>query len=292
MKKFFELLKYGINRYVLKNLYTVLNFLFAIASVVFIFVPLQSGGKDYRWIALICLLAVALIAFVANAAILKYKSKIDIKINGTDVRIVFGDIFDNSQFVPKGGAKVYRVIGVNDFFDTHVGDGVIDENSLHGKFLKRFNISCEDLQARIAADAALKNEICCTTEERQYGNNIKYNLGSIFKDEKTDCILVAISRFNKNNNAELTNSELMQCYLKMWEEIKRVKESRGIVIPLLGASGNIKTDVNLSVQEILETLLHSVKLSNLRIGSPARLTVVLNKQLKQSFDLQRIKYIF
>ncbi len=78
----------------------------------------------------------------------------------------------------------------------------------------------------------------------------------------------------------------------MWAEISIIKESHSIALPLLGSSSNIQMDTSLSPQEILETLLITFKLSNLQIKLPSTLTIVLNKEIKNELNLQRIKEIY
>ena len=47
--------------------------------------------------------------------------------------------------------KGVMVIPVNDYFDTHVGDGIIDPKSVHGQFInKLFNNRLDELDQKIA----------------------------------------------------------------------------------------------------------------------------------------------
>ncbi len=283
--KFLESLKFAFKKYVIKSYLIVFSLILGIASVIFVFVPLNDSNS--KTIALVALAVVIIITFIINFLILRNRNSVNVKINQTNVTLRYADLFDNTKF-----KDTYRVLGVNDYYDTHVGDGIIDEKTLHGKYLTLYNLSCEDLDARILADSNLSKEVACTTTGRAYGKNIRYNLGSTFFDNKKNFILVALSHFDENNNARLTTTELMQCYLKMWTGIARVKESNGIVLPLLGSSSNIQMDNAISSQEILETLLLSFKLSNVQLRTPATLTIVLNKNLKKELNLQRIKEIY
>lgn len=284
--KIFEILKFAFKKYVIKSYLLIFSLILAIASVVFVFVPLITTKS--KIIALIVLFVFLIVTFIFNYLFLRNRNSVSITINQTKITIRFGDIFCNKDYKK----KTYRIIGVNEYFDTHVGDGIIDPETLHGKFLTIHNISCKDLDARILNDKNLSKEIAFTTTGRDFNKNICYNLGSSFFDSKTGFILVALSHFNENNNARLTTAELMQCYLKMWTEIIRIKECNSIAMPLIGNSSNIQMDTALSSQDILEILLMSFKLSNCQIKSPADLTIVISKRIKNEFNLQRIKEIY
>lgn len=55
------------------------------------------------------------------------KSKITFKFNPQFIlTIEEGDLFDKKGII---------VIPVNEYFDTHIGDGIISSNSIHGKFV-------------------------------------------------------------------------------------------------------------------------------------------------------------
>ncbi len=282
--KFFENLKFAFRKYVIKSYLLIFSLILGVASIVFVFVPLNNSRS--KIIAIVVLTTVIIVTFIINFLILKNRNFIKIKINETNVIIKYANIFDNTLFKN----NTFRIIGANDYFDTHLGDGIIDENTLHGKFLKIYNESCKDLDKRILADKRL-NEIAYTesTPTRDYNKTKKYQLGSIFLDKKTNFILVAISHFDENNNAKLTTNELLKCYLNMWNEISIIKESHCIALPLLGDSPNIQMDTALSSQEILETLLFSFKLSNVQIKPPANLAIILNKSIKKDLNLQKIK---
>lgn len=278
-------------KYVIKSYLVWFSIILGIASVVFVFIQLDEPNS--KIIALIVLGIVIIVTFIINFLVLKSRDSLCIKINQTNIVIKYDNILENSEFLK----NTFRVIGVNDYFDTHVGDNVIDENTLHGKYLKKYNESCKDLDERILADRRLQ-ELAYTEDVpgRAYNKIRQYELGSIFLDKETKCILVALSHFDENNNARLTTQELVTCYLKMWAEISIVKESHSIALPLLGYSSNIQMDTALSAQEILETLLFTLKLSNLQLTLPSKITIVLNKnlkkELKRELNLQRIKEIY
>ncbi len=176
--KLLESLKFAFKKYVIKSYLFVFSLILTVASIVFIFVPLTN--KELKVYALIILVAILTLTFILNYLILKNRKSIKIKINQTDVTIRFGDIFRNKDF----DKKTYRLIGVNDYFDTHLGDGIIDGNTLHGKYLIKYNESCKDLDERILADKRLLSEIACTSPNRAYNKTNKYELGSIFLIEK------------------------------------------------------------------------------------------------------------
>lgn len=158
------------------------------------------------------------------------KKKLTISINHrSNVNISYGDIFEKDGVI---------VIPVNDYFDTHLGDGIIAENTVHGKFIKKYfrnNVYELDTMINNALPISSSEE----NEERKR-NNLKfkkYPLGTcarIFYDNKV-FLLIASTCFNKNNHAELKISEYPILIQKLYYNIEQFHENNPVYIPLIGS---------------------------------------------------------
>ena len=87
-------------------------------------------------------IAIVVISFgYAWLSLFKKRKILTIDINTrTQMTIEKGDVM---------GAKGVKVIPVNEYFDTHLGDGIIKETSLHGQFLSRFKERIQELRKMI-----------------------------------------------------------------------------------------------------------------------------------------------
>lgn len=235
------------------------------------------------------------ICFLAYFLYQKYIRHITLKIDGSEVTIRTGNIFDfDSSYL--------KVIGFNSDFDTHVGDGIIDPSSLNGVYLNKFYSNDKDLKQlnlRIKNDVHLQKRINRLLLPNS--NKNKYKLGTIFRDK--DFLLLSLTNFDENNNARVTLNELADCFLTMWSEIDEFKGSSSIVIPLLGSGrttriGKKGAELNVSNQELLELLLATFKISRIKIKKPANITILLQEYTLHSndsnekIDLLKLKEIY
>lgn len=225
----------------------------------------------------------------------KHINHVDLKIDGSEINITTGDIFSF-------GSSCLKVISFNSDFDTHVGDGVIDPNSLNGIYLEKFyksDSALNDLKLRIREDLHLKENL--QDNNPNFLNKGRYKLGSIFKDN--DYLLLALTNFDNKNNARVTLNELTDCFLRMWSEIDELKGSNSIVMPLLGSGrttriGKKGAELNVTNQELLELLIATFKISRIKIKKPANITIVLqdfilhSRNAEERVDLLKLKEIY
>src|SRR5699024_5289236 len=106
-----------------------------------------------------------------------------------------------------------------EYFDTRVDGDIISPNSLNGQYINNFYSNEEDLKdlnLRIANDFKLKKKVKETNSNRRgNGKTTSYDLGSIYKDN--DFFLVAFSKFNEKNEANLKLSEYANCLINFWD---------------------------------------------------------------------------
>jgi hypothetical protein len=182
----------------------------------------------YKWILLVA--AILLSILISYCQVYCKRKKLSIAVNHrSNINISYGNIFEKEGVI---------VIPVNDYFDTHVGDGIIAPNTIHGKFIEKyFKNNTSELDAKI--DAALSGTTGENNLNRQpCGLKIKkYPLGTcarIFHDNKI-FILVVSSCFNENNHAVLNISEYPILIQQLYYHIEQYHENNPVYIPLIGS---------------------------------------------------------
>jgi len=127
------------DRRVIENFLKVTAFISTALSLIVIFVEIPKECKDvYGWAFLISLLLIYIGIWVWSNKL----TKINVTIEGSDVTIKVGDIFQEPDF---------KVIAFNEYFDTQVDNKIISEGSLNGVFIKEhLHIPVADLDEHIA----------------------------------------------------------------------------------------------------------------------------------------------
>ena len=246
-------------------------------SFFLIFVP-----SCYLTKALYPFFAVEFISYIVAWIYANKLKCIKIRIRNTKIVIKQGDIF------AEAGKKI---IPVNEYFDTHVGDGIIDEKTLHGIYLKKYATKKDDeLYEEIVS--TLKSENLIDSNVRiADGRPNKYKLGTIF-DDKNGFLLLAYSTFDDDNRARLNNFDIASCYMKMWDQIDIYKGSQSICLPVLGGSGMVRFDGNaFSIQQKIELILWSYRLSGIDLFDGAELRIIVHEsQISEVKFLELLNY--
>lgn len=266
------------NRDILKQFSKVCATLTAILSGALIFLDIPDNCRLYAGIAYISLLLAIYIFIWIRANIMK---QIVIKIGLTTVLVKSGDIFDEEGL---------KAVAFNEYFDTMVDDKVIARQSLNGQFIINYIDDVEKLNSDIKNDDDLKNNIVEEGVRRQHGKTTKYGLGSsILIDD--EYILTAFSRFNKNNQAELTIQEYVNFLLTFWNEINRLYAQRSVIVPVFGSgitrfkNGFEDIDIN----ELLRIMIWTFKISKIKFTYPAKLTIIIHNDLLSQVNLYELK---
>lgn len=184
-----------------------------------------------------------------------------ISINNTKVEVIIGDIFDQFSNPDRHDGEI-TVIAVNDFYDYIVDDRIVSKKSLHGQYINRIIATgkLEALNEQIENDPVLNKTGNPKKDTiRKEGRKIRYEIGSLVEFE--NYILTAFTTFDANNKAFLSADEYMHFWMKFWENIDTVYAGRTINIPLLGAGITRFRNRKPTKQQLLETMLWSLKLS-------------------------------
>ncbi|ASW50167.2 macro domain-containing protein [Streptococcus suis] len=263
---------------ILKQFSNICATITAILSAVLIFLDIPNQWRIVSGVVYVLFLSVTYVFLWIRANRLR---QVDIKIGTTTVVVKSGDIFKEDGL---------KAIAFNEYFDTVVDDKIIAKKSLNGQFIMNHITNVEELDSDIEYDDDLKSNIIGRAVERKQGKTTKYKLGSsILIDD--EYILTAFSRFNKENQAELTIQEYVNFLLTFWNEINRLYAQRSVTVPVFGSgitrfkNGFEDIDVN----ELLRIMIWTFKISKIRFAYPAKLTIIVHDDLLSKVNLYELR---
>lgn len=262
-----------------KNVWAFPSILFAATTAFLSFFDVEYKTSVF-WI-LVAISIVYIIFYIYKSSGL---DSISLNLDGSIFEVTVGDIFEQDS-------DDYKVIAFNEYFDTLVDDDLISEKSLNGQYLMKKYPEKEDIQKfneRILNDRRLQKNIKETDVERELGGNTtRYDLGSIFKDG--DYFLVALSKFNEKNEANLRLTEYAACLLKFWSEVNTLYNQKTVVLPLLGTGITRYKDFNATNQELLEVLIWTFKISKVKFKEPSKIKIVIRDIQKGEINFYKLK---
>lgn len=164
------------------------------------------------------------------------------------ISICYGDIM-RLGFPKKNSEKRTVVIPVNTSFDTIVDEGIegnekplVSPRTIHGKWLQKF---CEERVDRSELDRKisefLENKIPRETllrEKKERGNLNNYEIGTVVPvagGNKVTFLLVALSEFDENNNAQSSKDKVIQCVGSILEFQRKKGQGSDLYLPLMGS---------------------------------------------------------
>ena len=249
-----------------------------IVSLIVIVFPIpETWGKK---IVVTVFLAVIILIYLFVWLWANLKKNISLKINNTKIVVKEGNIFQET------GKKV---IPANEYFDTHVGDGIIEPTSLHGQYITTYaQLSHRKLQTTINESLKQRNPILIDMV-RKNGNQIKYPLGTIY-DDHNGFLLLAYARFDESNRAFMNTEDVLACYNKMWDEIDKCRGNNSISIPVMGGSGIVRGPLaNYTEQQLIELLLWSFRISGIHLSRNASLNIIVHKSMIKTINMLDLK---
>ena len=255
----------------------ILGKLSTILSTILIFFGIPTGWEIIS--AGVFLVVLILIYFVIYFRANKL-TEASIDIGGTTVSVKQGNIFEEIGL---------KVIPFNEYFDTIVDNKIISELSLNGKYIKNVNKDLIELDKQIENDIYLnsENNILEKNSKRKgnIGKKIKYKLGSSVVID--DYVLTAFSKFNDNNEAELTMTQYINFLLNFWDEINRVYAQKSVTVPIFGSGiTRFKGGFNdIEINELLNIMLWTFRISETRFKYPAKLTIIIYGDLFNKINL-------
>ncbi|WP_339013984.1 DUF6430 domain-containing protein [Fusobacterium animalis] len=260
----------------LKNFLNIVLIISTVSSLFFIFFHIPDKCKLYSGI-------VCFIILLGIYSYLWYKANnmnsVSLNINETVIDIEIGDIFNETGI---------KVIPFNEYFDTIIDDVIISKNSLNGIFINKIinekRVNLEELNKKIENELSDKKIII--NHNRKKGKKIKYKLGTIF--EYDDYFLTAMTKFDNDNRAKISQKEFLEFLLEFWENIDIKYNNRKIIVPLLGL-GITRFERNIKPQELLSQIIWIFKLSQISLKSG--LKIIIHENMKEQINLYEIKEI-
>lgn len=247
-----------------------------IISFVLAFVDLNQCIRITIGIAYIVFLLITFLVMLYRA---NRETSKKLHINGTDVEIVFGDIFSQNGI---------KVIAFNEYFDTQVDNRIISETSLNGQYILHHSDGQKYIDTVIDKEKHLEDAIVERNAFRkQGGKQIKYRLGTICPID--DYFLLALTHFDDENKATISVEDYISCLMHMWSEIDTYYAGRPVSLTLLGSGITRFNDAEITPQELLQYLVMTFKASKVKFNNTSSLTIVLNEKVKDEINLYDIK---
>ena len=234
-------------------------------SVITTFASFFFTAKDIGFVSPFALSLIFLVVLTASYFVFWIKanrlSVAELSINGTNVEVVTGDIFD--QFDNQENHKdEISVIPVNEYYDYIVDDNLIAGNTLHGQYINKIKAAgkLDKLNSKIENDLYLKKTgEPKVAKEREKGRKVKYNIGSMVEFE--NYILTAFTNFDDRNEAFVTADSYIDFWMTFWKNIGGIYNGKTINIPLIGAGITRFNNGKPTKQQLLEVMLLSMKIS-------------------------------
>lgn len=266
--------------------------IYTILTVVLAFVSWTEMGINYareRIIILIIVFILAAFLSIIYVCIIKNKVTIWNKGNGI-VQECYNDIMKIAFESKKNEKKKIIVIPVNTCFDTIVDEEItkiekplVSSKTLHGKWIKEMmekGISIDEIDNRISNSLDTQNiEPLYTIPEgeKERGKRKEYERGTIaiIKGmQNNDFFLLALSKFDKNNNAQCTKQEFIECIHKLIEFYNKNGQGYELFLPLMGTN---LSRVGMSHEDALSILESCFKLYSDEIYGKINI-VIYNKE--------------
>lgn len=207
-------------------------------------------------------------------------NSIDINVEGSDVSIKTGDIFQQPGL---------KAIAFNEYFDTQVDNKIIGETSLNGVFIQRhLGVPPSELDRYIEEYAFDDSEVLEENEARKQGKKKRYQIGTICLYE--DYLMTAFSKFDENNKALLTMPEYLEFLINFWDKVNNVYAQKSVSTTIFGSGiTRIKGHKNIADEDLLKIMLWTFRISEMRFKYPAKLTIVIHKDKINQINLLDIK---
>ncbi len=238
---------------------------------------LSSAVSKCPWVFL---LFISIVAIGFGIFTVRKKKKVELLLsNKVKANIYYGDLFTKDGIT---------VIPVNEYFDNLVDDKVIAINTIHGKFVRNFFGGDEkNLKSQITKSL---NGIPFIDTKRTSGNKRQYPLGTVAKVVKENKVfyLVALTKFNENHRASVSNSEYQRVIVDLFTYINQHSQGKKVNIPLIGAG---HSGASLSKQKLLEFLLFSIYMNeNLTLINGV--DIILHTSVENEVNLSMTKILF
>lgn len=201
----------------------------------------------------------------------------------TKLTIGFGDLFDSKGMI---------VIPVNEYFDTHLGNGIIAPGTIHGQFLRLFEGRICQLRDQI--DNQLRNiQPLKNVRDRDMVKglpNKRYPLGTSIRieDKEMTYLLIAVARFNKYEHTDVKTSDYPLVIQKLFYYIEQLSNNNPVYVPLIGSG---QAGYQLSNMQMIRTIIRSAQNAD-SMSVVKGINLVLHESCKDVVNLNYVEQQF
>ena len=101
-------------------------------------------------------------------------------------------------------------------------------------------------------------------------------------------VLTAFSKFNKDNDAQLTVNDYLDFLIQFWNRINSIYAQKKVVVPIFGSGitrfKNGMGDIN--ENELLRIMIWTFKVSKIKFEYPADLSIIIHPDKIDIFSLK------
>lgn len=256
-----------------KSLKIIFSWAISSIGIIFTFIPEKCFGLCKPFNALsdeINIIIVKCLVFfcVFFICMLLYMRRHKVNINGRNhlIQVEYGDILN-----PQKTKNCKRVIAFDECFTTKVGNHPedINLNSVCGQYLNN--------NPSLNIDKLIKStHLEPANGTSQYQNKVHYESGKVLLNG--DDLLLAFAKLNQNGRATFTRDEYLKSLDVLWSEINTYYKQKDVCITILGGGTTDFGEWNPTQQELLDTIIHSYKLSKYKIKPPNKLRIICRRK--------------
>ncbi len=257
--------------------------LFSLLTLLLAFVSWDDIGVVAKCDRLFLLVVIIIFSILVAIFILLFKrSNVLWEKGNGKIRVMYGDIL-KVAFPPKCKENRIVVIPVNTCFDTIVGNGLVSENTIHGKWLEgmvKRGVSITELDKKITQSIKALNLNTLerySEAQKPKGKLERFPQGTIISIEGEyglEYYLLALSEFDENLNAQCTKEEFVNCIQDLMTFYDKNGQGRPIYLPLMGTG---LSRVNISPEESLNILTNMIMLNRNKVHGVVNI-IVFDKQ--------------
>lgn len=234
----------------------------------------------------ICFTMIVMVSLLYSFYVLCSKRKsLSLKLNKrTTLNVFYGDLFAQEGM---------KVIPVNEYFDTHLGDGIVAPNTVHGLFLKKYQGQIPRLNNLLQKQLEEQIPVQEAHREREMVPGLPqtpYPLGTCVRLEVDNkkYLLVAVTRFNKNEHVDINLHEYPIVIQKLFYGIEQLCDANPVYLPLIGGG---QAGVKLSKMQLLNTIIRAGQNSEVSIVNGVNI-VLYGDDAKNEINLNLIKHLY
>lgn len=263
-----------------KHFSTAIAALSAAATLLTALFKLDCIKENWLY-GLIGSLFVVVVSIVYACWQVRTKKRIELNLSSElKVTIQEGDLFAQKGVI---------CIPFNEYFDTHVGDGVVGNDTLHGVFIKKyFGDRVEELDRRIRE--VLPQDGYEEHQRRvQTCPNKKYPLGTCIslREGENTYVLFALTHFDDHDKANVSRSEFTYVIGELAKYLSDTVEGKTVYMPLFGTG---LSRVNRTPQRILLHIVDTLDF-NENISILGGINILIKSLRKVEVNLNTVEYI-